>query len=411
MIKLQTGLIWPGCAQGKYIVKAKGYFLAVLRWGTADKPFNGWSPFLYVPIAPAGNGTFFFPGRRAIPREATHVWAHCVNDDFSTAADVSVGIPQRFLCAAPDSAVQRFSVLTDLHLASKPWHVRQALKTAESDVLFLLGDSTNDGEKAQLDLFQECIRDIAPDKVIFPVPGNHDIVHPKIMPHGTENYRGFQASLLARAAAKGYPAEYHPDSLAYAVRIGRMDVVGLQCVTDGRRFLFPEGKQLTWLQEHLEENQDAARHMILCHAPLLRHNPNRKDGTPYLNRDKELQAILDSHANILFLSGHTHVSPNLMRGNAEWDAERNNIYLDCGSAVIRAEIVSTGNWLSFVKRLSRDEIEKLEWQDYKIQPVLTCYSYVTPLDEKNIFELNFVSQFDVRSAQVIYTDEDEVDLY
>ena len=83
--------------------------------------------------------------------------------------------------------------------------------------------------------------------------------------------------------------------------------------------------------------------------------------------------------------------------------------IESGSAVIRAEIVSTGNWLSFVKRLSRDEIEKLEWQDYKIQPVLTCYSYVTPLDEKNIFELNFVSQFDVRSAQVIYTDEDEVD--
>ena len=78
-------------------------------------------------------------------------------------------------------------------------------------------------------------------------------------------------------------------------------------------------------------------------------------------------------------------------------------------AVIRAEIVSTGNWLSFVKRLSRDEIEKLEWQDYKIQPDMTYYSFVSPLDEKKFFELTFVSQFDMTFASVIYTDEDDVD--
>ena len=31
MIRIQTNLIWRGCAQGKYVVKAKGYILAVLR--------------------------------------------------------------------------------------------------------------------------------------------------------------------------------------------------------------------------------------------------------------------------------------------------------------------------------------------------------------------------------------------
>ncbi len=165
MIRLQTGLVWPGCAQGEYSVKAKGYFLAVLRWGAADRPFNDWSPFAFVPIDPAGNGTFSFSGGRAIPREATHVWAHCVKDDFTTATDVSAEIPERFLrVPAPDPAAQRFSVLTDLHLSSRPWRVKQALKAAESDVLFLLGDSANDGEQAQFDLFQACIRDAAPEK-------------------------------------------------------------------------------------------------------------------------------------------------------------------------------------------------------------------------------------------------------
>lgn len=41
MIKLQTSLIWPGCAQGKYIVKAKGFFLAVLKWGDRSAPLEG----------------------------------------------------------------------------------------------------------------------------------------------------------------------------------------------------------------------------------------------------------------------------------------------------------------------------------------------------------------------------------
>ena len=82
MIKLQTSLIWPGCAMGKYIIKAKGFLLAILRWGDANGPLPDWSPIAYVPIDPAGNGEFFFPGRRAIPDEATHVWAHCVSHDF-----------------------------------------------------------------------------------------------------------------------------------------------------------------------------------------------------------------------------------------------------------------------------------------------------------------------------------------
>lgn len=74
VIKVQTSLIWPGCAQGKYIVKARGFILAVLRWGNNDGPLNSWGPFAYVPIDPAGNGMFFFPGKRGIPKDATHVW-------------------------------------------------------------------------------------------------------------------------------------------------------------------------------------------------------------------------------------------------------------------------------------------------------------------------------------------------
>lgn len=151
MIKLQTSLIWPGCAQGKYIVKAKGCMLAVLSWGTTEERLTGWGPFAYVPIDPAGNGVFSFSGRRSIPREATHVWARCYAAGFGSFEDVSAAIPTKYLYEAekPDE-VQHFSVLTDLHLASKPWKIKQALRSTESDIVFLLGDSTNDGLPEQI---------------------------------------------------------------------------------------------------------------------------------------------------------------------------------------------------------------------------------------------------------------------
>lgn len=61
MAKLQISLIWPGCAQGKYIIKAKGFILAILSWGNAQGPLYGWGHIGYVPIDPAGKGSFFFP--------------------------------------------------------------------------------------------------------------------------------------------------------------------------------------------------------------------------------------------------------------------------------------------------------------------------------------------------------------
>ena len=131
MVKLQIHLAFPGCAHGKYGVKAKGFFLASLFWADSNGPLPGWGSFGYVPIAPAGNGSVFLPGARAIPREATHVFVHCVSHDFLKSEDALTEIPADFLPAdASDQAAQRFSVLTDLHLAARPWRVKQALKAA-----------------------------------------------------------------------------------------------------------------------------------------------------------------------------------------------------------------------------------------------------------------------------------------
>ena len=334
MIKIEVNLIKPGCADGKYILKAKGFVLAVLNWGNQSGPLDKWTSFAYVPVDPAGNGSFCFSGARRIPAEATHIFARFISSDFLHHEDVLVEIPEKFLDDfPPNENTQKFSVLTDLHLASKPYRVKRALESAQSENIILLGDMTNDGTQEQFQQFEKCIDDTIPEKIFLPVTGNHDVLHTSKGENtdGCKNYFDFQERMLTKTCKKGFQISLDPDSKAYSVRIGSIEILGLQCVTSGRKFSFPEGRQINWLKERLQSK--SSWHLILCHAPLLAHNPNRSNGNPYLAKDKVLQEMIDNHGRIIFISGHTHVSPNLMRGNAEYDDTHTNIYLDCGSVV------------------------------------------------------------------------------
>ena len=310
MAKLQISLIWPGCAQGKYTLKAKGFILAVLSWGNAEGPFEDWSLIGYVPIDPAGKGSLFFPGGHGIPPGATHVWARCISHDFKGNVEISAAIEPRFLPTLDsDTDATQFSILTDLHLASKPWKIKQALRSAASDVVLLLGDSTNDGFPAQFEALEACIAETTPDKILLPVIGNHDVIHPKFKDgDGCEDYAAFQDRRLRHAQTMGFDVYRDPDSLAWATRFGKLDIIGLQCVISGRKFLFPEERQLDWLEHRLEAQKDAKWRLILCHAPLLAHNPNRNEGQPYLDKNRRLQGIVDQAGTILYNGPHVKTS-------------------------------------------------------------------------------------------------------
>ena len=98
------------------------------------------------------------------------------------------------------------------------------------------------------------------------------------------------------------------------------------------KFLFSARTQVDWLEEHLASTT-ASWHIILCHAPLLKHNPNRNEGVPCLDQDKRIQEILNRNKRIIMINGHTHVSPNVLSGNSEYDEMHQNIYLDSASVV------------------------------------------------------------------------------
>lgn len=321
MAKLNVKFKSLGSVDGIYDVQAKGCSVAVLRWGDANGAWEDWTSFAYVPLHD-GQGEFRLTGGRAIPPGATHIYARLIAEDFLSDSLICAEIPESQQ-TQPFGDALTFCAMSDLHLYSRTEHIKHALQSAnKADALLLAGDQVNDGIGEQLHMFRELLRDNVRVPV-FAVAGNHDI--PK---QGSESYSfaELQAELLAETGV----SVMRDTSGAYAAHVGITEIIGVQCVTEGRKFLFPDG-QFEWLDQHIQTPSDAAWRIILCHAPLLRNNPQRKDGSPYHNREIRLRRIMDANTNLILLSGHIHNSPNDPRGGVEWDVEHGNLYISDGS--------------------------------------------------------------------------------
>lgn len=343
-MKLQVQFKTPGFADMDITIRAKGFIAAAVYWASENGPLPGWSSIAMIAIEPSGNAKYRFEGHRAIPAEATHVYAKSISSDFFSMEEAIVEIPQACRIALEnENLIGAFSVMSDLHLSGKPGRISRALSMAKYPVL-IPGDLTNDGYAGQFDRFRCCIEENVTDKLILSVTGNHDQL---LKPEGTvAPYYDFQKYLFQRADGLGYPAR-KDSSGAYSVQVGEIDVIGLRCVTEGRKITFGDGAQLKWLERHLDEENDARWHIVMCHAPLLAHNPHRNDGTPYFSKDGELQRIIDSHRNIIFFSGHTHFSPNTKQGNVEYSCDTETIYIDDGSVApteLSGEALMPSDW-------------------------------------------------------------------
>lgn len=360
-MELKVKFLHPHLADGIYQLRAPGCAAALLFWADEKGALDNWTAFAGIPVDACGKGVFRFQGGRAVPPEATHIYVRAVSDDLMHYEEKIFPIPdiQRTL---PIGEGKRFSVMSDLHLSSKTGLVRHAFAgVQDAKALLLAGDMTNDGTSVQYELLKECIQEVGPHTKVYPVTGNHDMpVKPTKNSLGHSDYLMFQNWVFDRMGA--HPAEdkepsggdiHHyiqgPDG-AYAFRMGTVEIIGLQAVTDHRKFLFEEGRQLEWLDRHLSMSQDIRWHLILCHAPLLRHNPKREAGknNPYLNRDKQLQEIIDRHGRIIFLSGHTHLSMDHPDGCVEWDVEHGNLYVNDGSVrptdLLPGELMQPREW-------------------------------------------------------------------
>jgi len=214
----------------------------------------------------------------------------------------------------------KLGIISDIHLTRKTQRLLCALKTVQdAAALLIAGDLADRAQKEPYDLLLQCIREHLPTIPVYCVSGNHD--NPA---RDDTQYRAFEQAIS-------------PNSVKYLDARGafhqqltpQVDLFGLNPLYHQKLFFFPNGgEQLDFLEKSLTASK-AAFHIVLCHPPLSAHNPQRsQDRQPYFSReqDSRLQRIIDSHRNVLFVSGHTHVAPSL-----EPDADHGNLYLNDGS--------------------------------------------------------------------------------
>lgn len=320
-----------GFADGTYTITAPGYDSATLYWADDNGILEHYAAFAVVSLL-NGYGEFDCVGNRAIPSNATQVIALVTDKNMCNTKEIRAEI-SCYQKVNIDNCIYRISLISDIHLSNKVGKITRALRFAsKSDCIIIVGDSVNDGTVEQFKLFDECVNSSITDSIpLFSVGGNHDFSRDGFK-EGEYNYWDLQKEFLERNKNLGFDIEIH-ESGCWSATNKHLHIFGWKCVGEKRNFFFGnKEEQLKWLSDKMEQNQDKRYQIVCSHAPLIAHNPQREsDGQPYFDSDRKLQNIIDSHNNIIFVSGHTHFSPNNLKGNVDYDDKRNNIYIDDGS--------------------------------------------------------------------------------
>lgn len=212
----------------------------------------------------------------------------------------------------------RIGLLSDIHLSRKTNRLTCALNALTGiSCLLIAGDLADRADPAQYDFLHACIRQQLGDTPVYCVSGNHD--NPA---RNDAAYRQFEQRIN--------PTLLPDECGAFRQQLSPgVELIGLNPTYHQKQFFFPErGRQLDFLQHTLAAST-ARTHIILCHPPLLLHNPQRDSSMqPYIAKEQNdrLQQLVDEHSGILFVSGHTHLAPT-----AEWDEARRNLYINNGS--------------------------------------------------------------------------------
>ena len=332
-MKLNRRFAGRNTADGIYRVQCEGAQRMRLAWDAKGGEMEETLDFAYLPLDQNGCAAFTLSGNRSVPPGATHIRLTAEFEDGHTRTRrFPIPATRRTQPIAPEL---RLCLMSDLHMTRKPFRLRNAIRMGSAyDAILFAGDITNDGTAEQIEQVKRIIEEEAPHTPVIAVCGNHDwprMPLPEVY-DGVSNYYLFQRWLLERAQRLGLETQ-EDSSGAFAVRIRNVTIFGLNAVSHFRRFVFHDGRQLDWLENQLSAAGDGYK-IVMCHAPLRAHRPAKEREAPYLSRDARLQAIIDGAQNVIFHSGHTHVTLNEMQGCVELDRERGNAYLNDGSICV-----------------------------------------------------------------------------
>ncbi len=217
----------------------------------------------------------------------------------------------------------RVTLAADAHIDinhSKPeipmFFLRRALSNAKklkSDAFVILGDTTSHGIRANWDLTRSCFEKIKHcAEHILLVIGNHDC-----WGDGDDEYACCFAEYSAGCRDI---AGISPDKPYFSAEIGGYRLICLGNESERGCDADITDTQLAWLSDELAEaTEDGKPAFVFCHQSLNgRHGLPRtweEEEDPTLLPDEggvgeaseKIEAILKSHKNVFYFSGHSHM--------------------------------------------------------------------------------------------------------
>ena len=218
----------------------------------------------------------------------------------------------------------RVAFVSGLHLSTRGYGTSRALHRTEErlkrvvaslnedrlDAVVFNGDLVQNGTRAEYEAFDRIVADLDPS--LFAVPGNHDLID-----------RGDGSTSQLTLAE--FERRYAPTSFPYRVRIGGVDLIGLNSNTSTRAALTESysgrvsSSTLDWLETATSEAESpivSVHHTLETVREQYRnereHLPLEDGGCPAFENDDELISVLGDGSDPLVVTGHLHV-PTIVR--------------------------------------------------------------------------------------------------
>ncbi len=192
--------------------------------------------------------------------------------------------------------------------------LKKALKMSKknkSDLFITVGDNTSRGAAVNWNMTRECFKKAkgcAPNIVL--TVGNHDCWHDESYEAGIEEYYSACRDIMGRSIDRPY----------FSTVINGYSFISLGNESDAGCEANISDEQVAWLSTELEKATENGRPaFVFCHQSLNgRHglprtwdkdedpNPDPNDGGVG-EKSEEIAAILKSHKNVFYFSGHSHM--------------------------------------------------------------------------------------------------------
>ncbi|QPV61235.1 metallophosphoesterase [Halosimplex litoreum] len=235
------------------------------------------------------------------------------------------GEPTRIAVVADPHVATRAEGTSKLFERTRPHFEAALADIAERDVDAVLspGDLTKDGEPWNYEAVDESLADL--DAPFHAVPGNHDV------PKERDEHETPTLGRFVERYTPEDPVARGPDGLSYRVRVGDLDVVGLNSAGTAERLTdshegHVDADQREWLADQLSHagtaivlihhNLPAVTDQLDAHRAAV--EPELAD-IPAMRDPEPLVETLASGDVPLVLSGHYHLPTTAVSGGSSDD--------------------------------------------------------------------------------------------